>query len=413
MSAVALLLGLLLVAYVGSQLMSSGTGGYRLASGAEYLLLGLALGPLALGLAERSTLHAFEPVSVVGTAWFALVVGAEYGYRDGARVRFRGFTLGVLLALATMGSIAALIYFLGPRFLSFRGRELTLVAGGVGIVASETTRHVVRVVAGRTSPSGDLSRLVADMADSDNLAPLLASALFFPAVDSPMTTLHLPFWAWAAVTLLVGVVLGGTAAALLRSEPRASDGWGVLIGATLLGVGIAWRLGLAPQATTFALGLSVSFFSRHGKELRAMLARSEQAVLLPTLLLAGADVDLGGGVSLLVLLALSLGTRAVLRLAAGPVITWLAPAPGGAASSVGLGLLTSGALSVTVALSFANRFPEPAGAAILTVAVGLALVGEIFGPPGLRRALKLAGEISEPAALSPGVAERGSGEASP
>ena len=396
MSSVALLLGLLLVAYVGGQLMS-GRSGYRLASGAEYLLLGVALGPLALGAVERATLRAWEPVGIVGSAWFALVIGADYGFRDRGRISIRGLLAGLVLSSLTAAAVALAVVYVAPRVTGLRGRELWLVAGGSALVACETTRHAVRWAVGQRGNGGPLSRLVADLADSDDLVPILGVAVLFPALDPPrITAAHVPLWGFALATPAIGIVLGATAAALLRSELRASDGWGVLIGAVLLATGITWRLGLSPQSATFALGVSLSLFSRHGTEFRKMLARSEQAVLLPTLLLAGADLEVHRVLTVLAILALAFAVRVALRVAAGPAIALLAGVKAGSAPAIGAGLLTSGALSITIGLSCASRFPGASGDTILAISVGLAILGELFGPRALRRALVRAGELPEP-----------------
>src|SRR5581483_1769711 len=97
----------------------------------------------------------------------------------------------------------------------------------------------------------------------DDIVPIAGIALLFPLMQPPAVARQVPLWGWLAITPILGVLLGGTAAALLRAEPRASDGWGVIIGAALLGTGIASRLGLAPQAVTFAIGVSLAAFSRH------------------------------------------------------------------------------------------------------------------------------------------------------
>jgi hypothetical protein len=373
--------------------------------------MGIALGPYALGAVEESTLRACEPVGIVGTAWFTLMIGAHYGVRDreGGRISARGIVCGAVLSLLTAALASAAVALVAVRVTSLAGRDLWLVAGGSGLVAAETTRHAVRWALG-DNEFGPLSRLAADVADADDVVPLLGAALFFPLMDPPPVAQALPFWVWGGATLAIGVVLGATSAALLRSELRASDGWGVIIGAVLLTTGIAWRLGLSPQAATFALGASLSLFSRHGTELRHMIGRSEHAVLLPTLLLAGADVQVHRWSAVLVTVVVVFAARAAIRFLAAPVLTGLAGAPSGAAVPLGAGLLTSGALSITLGLSMATRFPGLAGDTILAVSVGLAVLGEVVGPRALRRALVRAGELDEAPVSSDPVS---SGEAAP
>jgi hypothetical protein len=132
-----------------------------------------------------------------------------------------------------------------------------------------------------------------------------------------------------------------------------------------------------------------------------MLARTEQPVLLPTLLLAGADVELSEPWHFAAIAGVVLLARLAVRVVVAPVLTGLSGAPLRAASLLGVGLMPSGALSIAAGLAFAARFPGKVGGTILGVAVGLALLGELLGPPSLRRALIRAGEIAPDATLTP------------
>lgn len=405
MSSIALLLGLLVVAYVGSSLMSGKGAGYRLPSGAEYLLLGAAVGPYALGVFDRSTLAAFQPLAVVGTAWITLVIGADYGFQNGRRVSLKGLVFGIVLAAGTAGAVGFAVYAVGSHYALLDARELRIACAGVALGGCEITRHAVSWVVDRHKASGPLSRFFADVADSDDVVAIFGMAIAFPLVAPPESTVALGFWTWAEITAALGVVLGGTAAALLRAEPRASEGWGVILGAALLGTGIAWRLGLAPQAATFALGLSLPALSRHGAELRAMLARTEQPVLLPTLLLAGAGVEIFEPYRFAAFAGAALAARFAVRFLAGPVLTGLAGAPQRASLMSGVALMPSGALSIAVGLAFAARFPGKVGGTVLGVIVTLLLVGEIVGPTAMRHAFVRAGEIAPPPEPAPPAPE--------
>lgn len=405
MSSVALLLGLLVVAYAGSHLLGGKGGGLRLASGAEYLLLGLALGPHALGVVDRSTLIGFQPIALVGTAWLALVIGADYGYQGERRVTLRGFIAGILLSSLSFAAIFAALFFAGRRFGLLGGQDLWLIPAGVGLVACETTRHAVQWVLGRTAADGPLSRLVGDVADCDDLVPILGLTYLCALEGQHGVAAGFPAWSLTLTTLGMGALLGITAAALLRAEQSASDGWGVLIGATLVAAGTAFRLGLATLAGTFLLGLTLSVVSRHSAELRAMLHRTEQAVMSPLMMLAGALVVFDHPWVLAGCLVAATLVRGALRLLAAPLLTWLSGAPRAAAPALALGLMPSSVLSVIVAMTFDSRFGGKAGSVVLGVSVGLALVGELVGPANLRRALVLSGEIQ----LEPAPPEAGSG----
>jgi hypothetical protein len=406
-SAVVVLLGLLVVAFVGSQLMGTRAAGYGLASGVEYLLLGVVLGPYALGLVERSTLASFEPLAAVGTAWLTLVIGSDYGFIGARRVSARGLLFGIMLSLISVTTTALLVRWVALQVTGLRGQNLFLVSAGIGLVSCETTRHAVRWVVTRYSASGPLTVLISEIADSDDLVPILGLMASFTAlggIELPKE-LQMPWWGWSVVTLLLGLILGATAAALLRSEPRASDGWGVILGAALLGIGISWRLGMSPQTVTFAIGLTLSAMSRHGVELRTMLGRAERPILLPTLVLAGAQVRIEHSRELIALSLAALVARIAVRLVVAPVVAVSAGAPAGVGPSLAVGLLPTGALTITIGLVFAMRFPGQVGDMVLGVAAGFTMIGELVGPASLRRALERAGEIEPPPPSSDALPE--------
>lgn len=405
MSAVVVLLGLLVVAFVGSQLIGTRAAGYGLASGVEYLVLGVVFGPYVLGLVERSTLASFEPLAAVGTAWLTLVIGVDYGFVGPRRVRARGLFCGILLSAVSVVATAFAVRWVALHLTDLRGKDLFVVSAGIGLVSCETTRHAVRWVVGKYSAEGPLAMLISEVADSDDLVPILGLAASFTAVTDITlpVAFRVPWWGWSGITLVLGLVLGATAAALLRAEPRASDGWGVLLGAALLGTGISWRLGLSPQTVTFAIGLTLSALSRHGVELRTMLGRAERPILLPTLLLAGAQIRIDHARELIGLGLAALATRALVRLLAAPLFAKIAGAPASIGPSLAIGLLPTGALTITIGLVFAMRFPGEVGDVVLGVAAAFTAIGELVGPASLRRALERAGEIEPPPPSSDGL----------
>ncbi len=70
MSSILVLVGLLVLAYLGSIFVGGrAIRGYGLPSGSEWVLLGLVVGPHALGAVDRATLAALEPVAQVALAW--------------------------------------------------------------------------------------------------------------------------------------------------------------------------------------------------------------------------------------------------------------------------------------------------------------------------------------------------------
>ncbi|MFO0568133.1 MAG: potassium transporter Kef [Polyangiaceae bacterium] len=397
MNAILLLVGLLVLAYLGSILVGGrAIRGYGLPSGSEYLILGFVLGPHVLGVVDRAVLGAMEPFLQVGLAWLALVIGVDYGFVGARRVPLSRLILGLCLSLACGLGVAAAFATYALNFTGLQGRELLIACIGVGAVSCDTTRHAVRWVVERYAARGTLSDLVADIADADDLVPLLSITFAFALAPSPNIQLEVPFWLFAVTTLGTGVLLGALSSALLRVELRTTQTWGILLGAALFGIGTAARLGKSALGLLFALGLTISILGGRRTELRRMLERTEQPVLLPVLVLAGAYVNLEGIPNPVGLVLVVLASRVATKWVAGAILR-LTPSGRGAGRILGLGLLPSGALTMAFGLAFALRFPGVLGQTVLVVAALVTVFGELVGPTSLRLALARAGEIEAPA----------------
>jgi hypothetical protein len=270
--------------------------------------------------------------------------------------------------------------------------EVIAFAATAGIICSETTRHSVRWVVERYGAKGPLADLAADTAR--------ASALF-PALSLAVVSAWLPGAALPAFSVLgrvlvslgLGIVLGFTAALLLGREFRRDESWGILLGTSLLGTGAAARLNLSPISTTFAMGLTLALVSRHRVDIKAMITPTEKPVLLPVLLLAGADVNVKLPMPLLVLVATALVAKILGRIFCGALLSVTAKPVKGVGLEFGGSMLSCGALGLAVALAFSVRHPGVVADTVLLLASMGVLLGEWLGPASLRRALARAGEI--------------------
>jgi hypothetical protein len=135
--------------------------------------------------------------------------------------------------------------------------------------------------------------------------------------------------------------------------------------------------------------------SRHRKELREIVMPTERPVLLPALLLAGARIEFHAAATLAWIAAATIAARVVAKVVFGWTLAIASPSVRKGGPLLGLSLMSSGALSISIGLAFALRFPGAVGDTVLAVAAVLATVGEFVGPGRLRRALTGAGEIKD------------------
>src|SRR5215472_7157327 len=112
MNAVLLLVGLLVLSYLGSFLVTGRTvRGAGLPSGVEYVALGFVLGPRVLDLVGGDMLASFEPVVQVALGWLAFAVGLDFGYAGDKRVRPGSLAIGTAGSLITGGGVCVAVWF--------------------------------------------------------------------------------------------------------------------------------------------------------------------------------------------------------------------------------------------------------------------------------------------------------------
>jgi Kef-type K+ transport system membrane component KefB len=406
-AAVSLLVGLLLLSYVGSILTSKRVGvTLRATSGAEYLVLGILLGPLLAGAIDRELLANFDAVSRIGAAWLALIAGL--GFEKASIRAFGRATLGVVLTTLVASGVAVAAWFVAGMLWKLSWLDRALFSAGAGLLCSATAHFGFAAGSrqGSLSP-GRFSEALREISYAGALVPALTLAVLLAFATHQGLAAFTP-WARAGITLGTGVGLGALGALLLGREFRQSESWGLLLGLSFLGTGAAIRLGLSAVLVTFAMGLTIGVLSRHRADIRSMIAPTEKPVLLPVALLAGASMQ----VKLLPLLALVLGAVLLARVLLELVRGWLlllfikALRPGGAA--LGIALITPSTFTLAAGVELNDSLPSPLGPVLLLLAIASLIFGAIFGPLQLRRALQQAGEqlaTEEPKAEAEASAE--------
>nr|MDQ2646226.1 potassium transporter Kef [Myxococcota bacterium] len=280
--------------------------------------------------------------------------------------------------------------------------ERWLFAAAAGAVSCESTRHALRWVVERHGASGPLSNAIADLARASSLVPPAALSVLFAVM--PAAGLEgVSIGARVGITLGIGGLLGLVATLLLGREFRRDESWGILLGTSLLGMGVSERLGLSAVATSFTMGLTVALVSQHRTELKAMIAPTERPVMLPMTVLAGAFVEVDPATFMRWVLAVAIFGRLALELLRGLLLSFVLKAPRGSWVVLGLGMASTGPLSVGCAVAIAARFPDTLGPSALVIAAAGVLAGELVGPLSLRRALERAHEINEDSLIPPPV----------
>jgi hypothetical protein len=242
---------------------------------------------------------------------------------------------------------------------------------------------------------------MSDLADAEDLVPILALAVMFSLRGHGLHVKWLegpglqPYFAKTGTTVGLGIVLGALCAWLLGRELRVRESWGVLIGTSLIGIGVAARAGLSVVTALFFLGLALGIFARHARDINQMVLATERSALVPTLLIGGAKLTLVDPSRAVYVIGVAVAARLIAKYVLGGLVGMTLRVARPAGGLFGAGMMSTGALSMCVGISCALRYPGLLGNLVLATAAVMCVTGEIFGPPSLRKALERAGEIPQ------------------
>ncbi len=391
MSAISVVMGLLLLAYLES-FVFGGKGALATSSNVGWMALGFVLGPFALNVVGESLVIAVTPITTIAAGWVAFAVGARVFGASGPRAGVAGHA--EVRGLGTSVVVAALAFALAWAMFPYLavGRvpeDRHVLALLVAAIASGTDRE--SAAAGKSPRSFvKLSRV----ARGSVLVPVaLAFAASVAQGGSPLRSLPVPLALALGGALVLGPLLGGLGAVLLGEAPGPRELWGTLLGISALAVGLSDRFGVSVVAVLFALGATLATVTRHREELVRAVAPTERAMLLPLLVVIGVRIDVSEG---LVLVGLAAGLGALRVAAHAGLLSGLWGAKTRYVS--GISSLSATPLVVLIAAAAAPVATDGPRDVLLPCAFVLAVLGEVASPLALRAVHRASPDLAAPVA---------------
>jgi Kef-type K+ transport system membrane component KefB len=374
---------------------------FLLVSGAEYLLLGILLGPHVSGVLSAQAMAGFAPFITLALGWIGAIVGTQFYLAALVRIPGLSYRLAFTEALGTAFVVGGLELLLISR-LSGEALSLAILpAVALGAIAAVSAPAGIEVVArrigGRREP---ILRQIQVATAIDALVGILAMGILFcifhPANGNtarPITPTE-----WAVITIAIGVVGGALFHLFLGGETNPDRLFISLAGAIILSSGAAAYLHLSPVLTSMIVGATLINTSRSREAITATLARSEQPFYFVLLVFAGASwqpsVNAWWWELVLVFL--------VVRVAAKIGSARLGARLNGAIPTLGLdwgrALIGQGGLAIALALDYTRFEGGVLQNAVFTAAIASVLVTDVAS------ARLLHGVMSR---LLPGLVARG------
>lgn len=375
--------GLLLVVIAGAAFFGSriafGWLGRRWAvvSGAEYLLLGVVLGPHVSGLVSSETLDSFAPFTSLAIGWIGAQIGARLILPTLIRTPARFYRVAVVEALLTVTAISGLMTVALMWAMSLPWDVALMPALAMGAIAVVASEGSVRV-AGESMPDrGPVLRQLEVSTVTSNVVAIAVVSFILAwnhvmpdgARRAPTTT------EWIVINTGVGVV-GGTLFHLFLGDDISSDRLFIsMSGALILVSGAAEFIRVSPLLATLWFGAVLSNTTLRPARIIAALDRVQRPLYFLLLIFGGANWH--PGVHGWVLpVALFLVAHIGVRVGAGRLSARLDGALGSLGPQWGWGLVGQGGLTIAIALSyvFQDRLPLPN--VVLTAAICSMLLTE-------------------------------------
>lgn len=362
---------------------------FGLVSGAEYLVLGLVLGPQVSGLMPPHAVESFSPLITLGLGWIGALIGTQLVLPRMVRipaVRYRVAFGEALFALLGMAGIFYAILRWGSEWSE---SESLAVATALSLVALPASSAGVGIVA-RAQTTRTL--LVPQLEVATTLQAVLASAglaiLFTVLHDSP-TRLARPLvpTEWMAITFAIGIV-GGTLFHIFIGDEKKVDRLFIsLSGAIILVSGAAAALRLSPVFAALVFGAILGNTRGNRAEIVAALSRVERPFYFALFIFAGASWQPSER-DWILLVAAFVVVRPLLRVGAGRLAARMNGMLPDLGPNWGRGLIGHGGFALVLALDYLRQGGVPAPHVVFTATVASLLLTDVVSARLVRSVLR-------------------------
>ncbi len=375
-------------------------------TGAEYVFLGLLLGPHVLPQVHvLDDLTRLAPIVAFAAGWHGLLAGAQLELRSLTRWDPRS------ARLAIVGNLVAGLAVALPAWWMFRSgwllppatpEDALLGAGFLGSAAAAGSTAAVELLTVRyPNLRQGTTQLLKRAAHQSDILAIAVFGVLFCIVHRGTTSLdYQPGTSdWILLTVGLGLALGVLFALFLGRDEDDNTRFLALVGIIVFASGAAFFVDLSALLINLLLGFVLAN-TRQGAGLFDALQGTARPVRLILMTFAGAlwqPIDpIAGAVVVLGALVL----RALGLLVGG----WLATRGTELRADTFRGMLAQGEVALAIALSFRLVYEGPAIDLAYTAILVSVVVNELLGPWALRGLLADARELEdERVIVTPGV----------
>lgn len=351
---------------------------FRIVSGAEYLVLGILLGPQVSGFMSTDVVRSFAPFMTLALGWTGAALGMQLYLPKLIRTRAVVYRTALLEAVIAFVSVTAVMLaaFSWAFQLSYSQVILPAVTLGAIAVASASSALPLFTEADRHPLVEQLE--ITALVDSVFAIVVFGLLLCVAHVNVDVGGRPLTATEWAAITIAIGVV-GGTLFHLFIGVERDSDRLFIaLAGAIILASGASAYLRLSPLLSSLLIGAILVNTTSNRDDVAGLMASVEKPLYFVLLIFAGAawrpsQYDWFLPVALFVFM------RFAAKLGAARLAVRLERRVDVLGINWGRVLFTQGTLALAIALNYSLNDAQIVPNVVFTAAVISVLVNDLFG----------------------------------
>lgn len=365
-----------------------------------YVVTGIAVGPLALGLVSQQMVDNLKLVNGMAAALVALSAGIDFDLRA-MRPLFRSMLWITLVGVLGTAALLALAVFAARPWLPFLATlgtpEALVVAALLALVMVAQAPAVIVALNSELGASGRVARTSLGLVIISDLVVIVLFALLTPVAKATLgsvgdiwSTVRSVAWELGG-SLIAGAVLGYFLAIYLAKVRGGASLF--LLALTFLMAEVGQRLQFDPLLIALAAGILIRNRTRAGDAVCETIEGSALPLYVLFFSVAGMTLPLG----LLATVGVPALVLVVLRAAGLLVGSRLGARIGDAAPEVrrhgGFGLLPQASLTIALAGLMAKTFPS-IGVEAQALALSMVAINMVVAPIAYRMALVRGGEAA-------------------
>lgn len=380
-----------------------------LVSGAEYLILGILLGPNVSGVLSADTLAGFAPLTTLALGWIGAIVGTQFYLPGLVRISGVMYRLAFGEALGTLAFVGGLLFLLFWYAFGLAWQTALVPAVALGAIAAVSAPTGIEVVARRFMQRGTVVRQLQVATAIDALVGIatlgLLLSIFHPGNLAP--GYRITPTEWVVITLGIGVTGGALFHLFLGDDATVDRLFISLGGAIILISGAASYLNLSPLLAALIFGATLTNTSRHREMIAKTLTNAERPFYFVLLIFAGASWTPSLR-AWAVPVALFLVARLLGKIWSARTGAWVTGQTSVLGKDWGLALIGQGGLALALAVDYVAIESAPLGNIVFTAAIASVLLTDVMSARlvqsvlapllGARRVTAERQAVTEPAA---------------